>query len=817
MGDRPYEDKIYKGEVTNVSCLGYYVKLLGFKKNYEGLIHKSLIDNATDELLLRGSSVTVKLVSIDKAGFITLSLISVEPTVQENDMNSKNSDRVIRISSPERYQVKQLSTSVGYTEVKLKSDPVNLGLKGLNLSATNGTFSSVTNIPKGFMLSNAVRNRSQPFGAFTDFMKSNINFNQTWQRGECLNETSANVTNEDPVEVWSTKKRSALLIKKQREMLPIFADRERFIKAVTNNRVLIVQGETGSGKSTQIPQYLLEAGFTTNGKIVCTQPRKMVRNNYSLYNLIILTFKQAAQSLAVRVAEEQGVAIGDVVGYKYRFCDRTSNATLIKYCTEGTLLRECLNAGNLNNYSVVIMDEAHERSRDLDVLFGILKKELAKIPHLRVIVSSATMEANKFSKFFDNAPIFQIKGRAFPVEVFYRLNDVYDYFNASILTALHIHKNEKPGDILLFLTGQDEIEYACEIFEEMRDLAKDLVVLKIFSALPYDEQIKVFEAAPERCRKLIIATNVAETSMTIPGIVYVIDPGYAKLKMFIPKSGIETLDLLPISKASADQRTGRAGRTAPGKCYRLYTRQSYMTLLGTAIPEIQRTDLANVVLQFKAMGIDDASSIAFIDPPSREALFMAEKQLYGLAALDVNLKITSIGRRMVDFPLEPKLSKMLIKSIDLKCSSEIITIIAMLTVQNVFYRPRKKRSAADAMKAEMSSSVSDHITLLNVFQMWQKNNYSESWCKKNFINSRSMNEAFETRDLLLDKMDQNRIEVFSAGKNIERIQKAICAGFAHNLAKRSANPRKFTYQPFHDNAEVFIHPSSSLMKAAPPW
>lgn len=262
---------------------------------------------------------------------------------------------------------------------------------------------------------------------------------------------------------------------------------------------------------------------------------------------------KAAKNLAIRVAEEQRCAVGDEVGYKYRCCDKTSNATMIKYCTDGTLTRECLSANLLDTYSVIILDEAHERKTDTDVLLGYLKREAKKRPKLRVIVSSATLEAEKFSRFFENAPIFTIEGRTFQVETFYRPMPVTDYFNAAIATVIYIHSSQKPGDILLFLTGREEIDRADEVFKDNSRLVPNLEVFKCYSTLDIAEQEKVFHPVQTGCRKLVISTNLAETSMTIPGIFYVIDTGYTKTKLFDAKSGLESLTILPTSKASADQ------------------------------------------------------------------------------------------------------------------------------------------------------------------------------------------------------------------------------------------------------------------------
>ena len=345
----------------------------------------------------------------------------------------------------------------------------------------------------------------------------------------------------------------------QRKSLPIYALKPQLVDALAKNRLLVVIGETGSGKTTQITQYLVEMGYTRNGERVgCTQPRRV-----------------AAMSVAKRVAEEMGVRLGREVGYSIRFEDCTSPETEIKYMTDGMLLREALMDPLLKRYSVIMLDEAHERTVETDVLFGLMKSAIKQRHDLKLIVTSATLDAEKFSAYFYDCPIFRIPGRTFPVEVLYAKQPEPDYMDASLSTVLQIHLSEPRGDILVFLTGQEEIDTACQmLLQRMKQVDGEvppLVILPVYSALPSDLQAKIFEPAPAGSRKCVIATNIAEASLTIDGIFYVVDPGFAKVKCYNPKLGMDTLVVAPISQASAKQRAGRAGRTGPGKCYRLYT------------------------------------------------------------------------------------------------------------------------------------------------------------------------------------------------------------------------------------------------------
>ncbi|KAJ3692981.1 hypothetical protein LUZ60_012076 [Juncus effusus] len=596
--------------------------------------------------------------------------------------------------------------------------------------------------------------------------------------------------------------RSKLSIQDQKQSLPIYKLKKELIQAVHDNQVLVVIGETGSGKTTQVTQYLAEAGYTTNGMIGCTQPRRV-----------------AAMSVAKRVAEEFGCRLGEEVGYAIRFEDCTGPETVIKYMTDGMLLREILVDENLSKYSVVMLDEAHERTIHTDVLFGLLKHLIRRRKDLRLIVTSATLDAEKFSGYFFDCNIFTIPGRTFPVEILYTKQPESDYLDAALITVLQIHLTEPEGDILVFLTGQEEIDHACQcLYERMKGLGKnvpELIILPVYSALPSEMQSRIFDPAPPGKRKVVVATNIAEASLTIDGIYYVVDPGFAKINVYNSKQGLDSLVITPISQASAKQRAGRAGRTGPGKCYRLYTESAYRNEMPpTTIPEIQRINLGTITLTMKAMGINDLLSFDFMDPPSPQALISAMEQLYSLGALDEEGLLTKLGRKMAEFPLEPPLSKMLLASVDLGCSDEILTIIAMIQTGNIFYRPREKQAMADQKRAKFFQPEGDHLTLLAVYEAWKAKNFSGPWCFENFVQSRSLRRAQDVRKQLLTIMDRYKLDVVSAGKNFTKIRKAITAGFFFHSARK--DPQE-GYRTLVENQPVYIHPSSALFQRQPDW
>ena len=619
-------------------------------------------------------------------------------------------------------------------------------------------------------------------------------------------------------------KRKQRTIQECRKTLPIFRFREDLINAIREHQVLIIEGETGSGKTTQLTQYLYEEGFceadtdeeddnddvdlpgmkkTKKKKMMigCTQPRRV-----------------AAMSVAARVAEEMNVKLGREVGYSIRFEDCSSERTIIKYMTDGMLLREFLGEPDLASYSVLIVDEAHERTLHTDILFGLVKDIARFRPKLKLLISSATLDADKFSQFFDDAPIFRIPGRRFPVDIYYTKAPEADYIDAAVVTVLQIHVTQPLGDILMFLTGQEEIETANEmLLERTRRLGskiKELIILPIYSTLPSDMQIKIFEPAPPGARKVILATNIAETSLTIDGIHYVIDPGFCKQKTYNARNGMEALTITPISKASANQRAGRAGRVAPGKCFRLYTAWAYQHELDdNSIPEIQRTNLGNVVLLLKSLGINDLVNFDYMDPPPMETLRLAFEQLYALGALNHKVELTKLGRRMAEFPLDPMLSKTILASETYKCSSEILTIVSMLSVNNsIFFRPKDKMLLADTARQAFFAPGGDHLTLLNVYNQWKDTTYSTQWCFENYIQFRSMNRARQVRDQLEVLMERVEIEIQSNPSDTIGIRKSICAGFFYHTAKFSKNGM---YKTVRHQQSVLIHPNSCLFEEIP--
>ena len=472
----------------------------------------------------------------------------------------------------------------------------------------------------------------------------------------------------------------------QRKFLPVYSVRDEMMQVIRENQVIIIVGETGSGKTTQMTQYLYEDGFARFGQIGCTQPRRV-----------------AAMSVAARVAQEMDVELGNEVGYSIRFEDVTSEKTKIKYMTDGVLLRETLVEEDLDRYSCVIMDEAHERSLNTDVLFGVLKKVVARRRDFRLIVTSATLDSGKFATFFGSAPVFKIPGRTFPVDVLFSKTPQEDYVDAAVKQAVAVHLGHPPGDVLIFMTGQEEIEATCFALQERLDhLGEDippLMILPIYSTLPSDLQAKIFDKAPDGTRKCIVSTNIAETSLTVDGIIYVIDTGYVKMKVYNSKVGMDALTVYPCSQAGANQRAGRAGRTGPGTCWRLFTESAFAhEMLQTTVPEIQRTNLANVVLLLKSLNVQDVGDFDFMDPPPAENIAAASYQLWVLGALSDNGGLTNLGRRMAEFPLDPSLAKMLLVGEEMRCSEEVLTVVSMLSVPSVFFRPPDRAEEADAVR-----------------------------------------------------------------------------------------------------------------------
>lgn len=597
-------------------------------------------------------------------------------------------------------------------------------------------------------------------------------------------------------------------IEETRKSLPIYQFRDEIIQAVREHQVLIIVGETGSGKTTQLPQYLHEAGFTKGGmKIGCTQPRRV-----------------AAMSVAARVAEEMGVKVGNEVGYAIRFEDATSDKTVLKYMTDGMLLRELLTEPDLAQYSALMIDEAHERTVPTDIACGLLKDIARARPDLKLLISSATMDARKFQKYFDDAPIFNIPGRRYTVDIHYTAQPEANYLAAAITTVFQIHITQGKGDILVFLTGQEEIEAAeANLQETARKLGskmRELIICPIYANLPSDLQAKIFEPTPEGARKVVLATNIAETSLTIDGIVYVIDPGFVKENVFNPRTGMESLVVTPCSRASAGQRAGRAGRVGPGKCFRLYTSQAYKNELDeNTTPEIQRTNLTGVILLLKSLGINDLLDFDFMDPPPTDTIVRAVEQLYALGAFNNAGELTKLGRQMAEFPTDPMLAKAILAADKYGCVEEVLSIIAMLgEASALFYRPKDKKIHADSARARFTDKDGgDHLTLLRIWNEWVDSDYSYVWAKENFLQQRSLTRARDVRDQLARLCDRVEVDATSSvgAGDLVPIQKAITAGFFPNAARLQRGGD--SYRTVKNGQVVYLHPSSVLMEVNPKW
>ncbi|CAM0872926.1 unnamed protein product [Alopecurus aequalis] len=602
-------------------------------------------------------------------------------------------------------------------------------------------------------------------------------------------------------------------ILEKRRTLPVWQQKDEFLRVLRDNQTLILVGETGSGKTTQIPQFVLEAeGLSNRSMVACTQPRRV-----------------AAMSVSRRVAEEMDVTIGEEVGYSIRFEDCSSHKTVLKYLTDGMLLREAMADPLLERYKVIVLDEAHERTLATDVLFGLLKEVLKNRPDLKLVVMSATLEAEKFQGYFSSAPLMKVPGRLHPVEIFYTQEPERDYLEAAIRTVVQIHMCEPAGDILVFLTGEEEIEDACRKINKevnnMGDQVGPVKVVPLYSTLPPAMQQKIFDPAPPPLkeggpagRKIVVSTNIAETSLTIDGIVYVIDPGFSKQKVYNPRIRVESLLVSPISKASAHQRAGRAGRTQPGKCFRLYTEKSFNgDLQEQTYPEILRSNLANTVLTLKKLGIDDLVHFDFMDPPAPETLMRALEVLNYLGALDDEGNLTPLGEMMSEFPLDPQMSKMLVISPRYNCSNEILSVSAMLSVPNCFLRPREAQKAADEAKARFGHIDGDHLTLLNVYHAYKQNNEDPTWCYENFVNARAMKSADNVRQQLVRIMTRFNLKMCSTDFNSREyyvnIRKAMLSGYFMQVAHLE---RTGHYLTVKDNQVVHLHPSN-CMDHKPEW
>jgi pre-mRNA-splicing factor ATP-dependent RNA helicase DHX15/PRP43 len=588
------------------------------------------------------------------------------------------------------------------------------------------------------------------------------------------------------------------------------------LRLYQKSQILVFVGETGSGKTTQIPQFVLYDDLPQTQPerklVACTQPRRV-----------------AAMSVAQRVAAEMDVTLGEEVGYSIRFEDMTGPKTILKYLTDGMLLREAMNDHNLNRYSTIILDEAHERTLATDVLMVMLKELVQRRSDLKIIIMSATLDAQKFQTYFNEAPLLAVPGRTHSVEIFYTPEPEQDYVEAAIRTVLQIHATEPEGDVLVFLTGEEEIEDAVrkislEADEMVREVdAGPMRVYPLYGSLPPHMQQRIFEPAPpprtpggRPGRKCIVSTNIAETSLTIDGIVYVVDPGFSKQKVYHPRIRVESLLVSPISKASAQQRAGRAGRTRPGKCFRLYTEGAFRKeLVEQTYPEILRSNLSSTVLELKKLGVNDLVHLDLMEPPAPETLMRALEELNYLACLDDDGNLTTLGRLASEFPLDPALAVMLISSPEFYCSNEMLSIISLLSVPQIFIRPHSQRKRADEMKNLFAHPDGDHLTLLNVYHAFKGPEAQadpKKWCHDHFLSLRALQSADNVRQQLLRIMEREELVLISTPfedkKYYENIRRALVAGFFMQVAKKDQG--KSMYTTVKDNQKVLLHPSTVL-------
>ncbi|KAH8293124.1 hypothetical protein KR044_005425 [Drosophila immigrans] len=588
----------------------------------------------------------------------------------------------------------------------------------------------------------------------------------------------------------------------QRERLPIRKYRDQILYCLEQHQVVILVGETGSGKSTQVPQYLYEWGWHSKGCIAITEPRRV-----------------STVTLANRVAQERGELVGDTVGYAVRFQERLSSETRIKFLTEGILLRELLADPLLTQYGVIIVDEAHERNMLTDLLLGLLKKILRKRSQLKLIISSATIDASFFSEFFswpgdkEVSVKLSIEGRMHAVHHFYLNEPCADYVKETVSTIWKLHQKEPPGDILAFLTGQEEVLEALDLLKEYiaTEETPTLKALPMYGSMSSQDQLAVFFTPPKGVRKVVLATNIAETSITIPGIVYVIDCGYVKVKWFNAATSSDSLMVVPVSKASAIQRAGRAGRVRPGKVYRLYTKQDYDGLAPRQPPELRRSELSGAVLQLKALGIGNILRFDFPSPPPAKNLLAALETLYALDALDEQGQLTKpVGFLLAELPFTAMLSKMLHVSGKMGCAEEIITIIAMLQVQSIFSRPVSAAAQQSGRIAHRHFEVAegDLITLLNIYTAFVEEGMTKEFCGQYYLIYRNLKRACELREQLINLARKKYgIPIFSCKGDVEMLCKCITAGFFTQVAYLHHSG---VYRQISSGTELAIHPNSTL-------
>ncbi|MEE4245245.1 MAG: ATP-dependent RNA helicase HrpA [Kangiellaceae bacterium] len=586
------------------------------------------------------------------------------------------------------------------------------------------------------------------------------------------------------------------------QQLPVSRKVAEIAELIKHNQVIVLAGETGSGKTTQLPKICLQAGLGRRGLIAHTQPRRV-----------------AATSVSARIAEELNVTLGQEVGVSVRFFDKFTDDTLVKVMTDGMLLSEIQHDKLLSKYEVVIIDEAHERSINIDFLLGLLKRVLSKRKELKVIITSATIDLEKFSSFFNQAPIVTVEGRTYPVEVKY-LPQEFTHESSDLSAEDYISwavndlVKQGPGDVLIFLPGEGEIR---QIAKQLRKLnLAQTQILPLYARLSIAEQQKVFKQV--QGRKIVLATNVAETSLTVPGIRYVIDPGTARISRFSMRSKIQRLQIEKISKASANQRAGRCGRVSSGICYRLYSEDDFDNRADFTLPEIKRTNLASVILQMKHMGIDNLLEFPFIESPEEKHWGDGVNLLFELGALDKEQKLTGLGKNISVMPVDPKLAVLMHSGID-RALNEMLVIASLYSVRDPRERPHDKQEKADQMHAQWDDKKSDFITYLNLWNGLHKhqeelsNRAFKDYCKSNFINFVAWLEWRNTYRQLKQLMTQKGYKISQQPASYEALHQSLLPALLSNLLNKTTEQHYLGAR----NTKIFIHPSSVNFKKSSDW
>ncbi|EDO06416.1 helicase [Babesia bovis T2Bo] len=616
---------------------------------------------------------------------------------------------------------------------------------------------------------------------------------------------------------------------------PIWFHKDEILSKLKTSQVLVLTGETGSGKSTLLPKILYENGYG-DSTIVVTQPRRV-----------------AAISLARHVASLFNTDLGRLVGYAVRFSNCYSEETRIKYVTDGVLFQEVLDDQIFSRYSVVVIDEAHERSIRTDVLLGILRTSIKRRLDLKVVIMSATLKSITFSSFFEGAAVVRVPGRTYPLDIYYTPQPQEDYLEAAMLTVLQINFTYKKGDILVFLPGQDDIETLENMISEKVEAVKEFIkstgdqingklskikkytevllgdtpydlkhwmelqIVPLYAALPLEQQSKVFQVPGDGCRKVVLATNIAETSVTIPGIRFVVDSGLVKQKLFSVKKCFESLVLQKISKDSAHQRAGRAGRMGPGKVFRLYTSEAFNSMRLCRIPEIQCTNVAHIYLELKMIGVHNPLEFPLIDAPSKNALLSAAMELYRLDALDTKTNLTDIGMKMGRIPLLPRHARLLLLSLEFKCTSEILTIVAMLSTDMTLFTSERHEKESAKMRKNIINKSGDHLSLLNMYNIWNDSPNKKECCRQFGFNPGAFKRAAEIRNQLVEVLTK-RIGVMNVpsckdSSEWDTVLKCLCRANWMNLASLDTDGKSYKLEV--QNTKVMIHPHSVLFTRRP--